>query len=214
MRKKNKISFIPPIIENGKVISEPDKKSEIFNKLFWLKMQCASLALALHWHCTGRYWQTCTRFTPKEEFWKACPTLTLEVAKLCREIKTSNGFHCGIPRNILTLRWRRGSFGGSKSRYYFWGLETKFEIVFHFLSPLSLGVVSKSAWLALEVPNWPCWEGRTNVGKIKSPPFSQFSLFLWIFGGVLDLGNLCQGTKTEVKRPEGLQLEVGAPKLY
>ena len=53
MRKKNKISFIPPIIENGKVISEPDKKSEIFNKLFWLKMQCA------------RYWQTYTRFTPK-----------------------------------------------------------------------------------------------------------------------------------------------------
>ena len=40
-RKKNKISFIQPIIQNGKVISEPDKKSEIFNNLFWLKLQCA-----------------------------------------------------------------------------------------------------------------------------------------------------------------------------
>ena len=32
--RKNKVSFIPPIIEDGKVISEPDKKSEIFNKFF------------------------------------------------------------------------------------------------------------------------------------------------------------------------------------
>ena len=92
--RKNKVSFIPPIKENGKVISEPNKKSEIFNKFFASKCSVPGAD------------EPAPDLPPRDEILESLSnfnTSPIEVAKLCREIKKSNGSHCGIPGKFLSL---------------------------------------------------------------------------------------------------------------
>ena len=90
-KRKNKVSFIPPIIEDGKVITEPEKKSDIFNKFFASKCSVPGAE------------EPAPDLPQKEDISENLANFNTEVAKLCREIKKSNSSHCGIPGKFLAL---------------------------------------------------------------------------------------------------------------
>ena len=82
--KKNKVSFIPPIIEDDKVITEPEKKSDIFNKFFASKCSVPGAdEPAPDLPSKEGIFETLSNFN----------TSPIEVAKLCRDIKKSNSSH-------------------------------------------------------------------------------------------------------------------------
>ena len=75
LMRKNKVSIIPPIIEDGKVITEPEKKSDIFNKFFASK--CS----------VPRAEEPAPDLPQKEDIFEKLSnfnTSPIEVAKLCR----------------------------------------------------------------------------------------------------------------------------------
>ena len=94
LMKTNKVSDIPPIIEEGLVVTEPESKANIFNQHFASK---ASVPGA----------NDPAPLLPQKdsilEGLSVINTSHIEVAKLCRDIKKSNSSHCGIPGKFLAL---------------------------------------------------------------------------------------------------------------
>ena len=94
LMKSNKVSDLPPIIEEGSVITDPKTKANIFNKHFASK---ASVPGAN---------DPAPNLLQKQEVFEGLSkinTSPIEVAKLCRDIKKSNSSQCGIPGKFLAL---------------------------------------------------------------------------------------------------------------
>ena len=76
------------------VITEPEKKSDIFNKFFASKCSVPGAE------------EPAPDLPPKESIFETLSnfnTSPIEVAKLCRDIKKSSSSHCGIPGKFLAL---------------------------------------------------------------------------------------------------------------
>ena len=94
LMKNNKVSEIPPIIDNDKVIKDSKQKSDIFNSFFAEKATVAGAD------------DPAPELPPKEDIFEKLAiinTSPIEVAKLCRDIKKSNSSHCGIPGKFLAM---------------------------------------------------------------------------------------------------------------
>ena len=92
--KNNKISRIPPIIENDQVITDPQQKADIFNKFFASKSSVQNAQ------------DPAPVLPPRNDIFEnlsSINTSPIEVAKLCRDIKKSSSSHCGVPGKFISL---------------------------------------------------------------------------------------------------------------
>jgi hypothetical protein len=92
--KNNKISRIPPIIENDQVITDPQQKADIFNNFFASKSSVQNAQ------------EPAPDLTPRNDIFEnlsSINTSPIEVAKLCRDIKKSSSSHCGVPGKFISL---------------------------------------------------------------------------------------------------------------
>ena len=94
LMKTQKVSNIPPILDNGKVVTGAQAKCKIFNDYFASKAtvpgnndQVPNLPL---------------RDDIKENL-SNVNTSYIEIAKLCREIKKSKTSHCGLPGKFISM---------------------------------------------------------------------------------------------------------------
>jgi hypothetical protein len=94
LMKNNKISHIPPIIEDEQVVTDPKEKADIFNNFFASKSSVQGAE------------DPAPILPPKENIFEKLSSINtspIEVAKLCRDIKKSNSSHCGVPGKFLAL---------------------------------------------------------------------------------------------------------------
>ena len=94
LMKNNKISHIPPIIEDEQVVTDPKEKADIFNNFFASKSSVQGAE------------DPAPVLPPKENIFEKLSSINtspIEVAKLCRDIKKSNSSHCGVPGKFLAL---------------------------------------------------------------------------------------------------------------
>ena len=94
LMKNNKISRIPPIIENGQVITDPQQKADIFNNFFASKSSVKNAQ------------DPAPDLPPRNDIFEKLDSINtspIEVAKLCRDIKKSCSSHCGVPGKFLAL---------------------------------------------------------------------------------------------------------------
>ena len=94
LMKNNKISRIPPIIENEQVITDPQKKADIFNSFFASKSSVKNAQ------------DPAPDLPPRDDIFENLSNINtspIEVAKLCRDIKKSSSSHCGVPGKFIAL---------------------------------------------------------------------------------------------------------------
>ena len=94
LMKNNKISSIPPIIENDHVITDPQQKAEIFNSFFASKSSVSNAQ------------DPALELPPRNDIngnLSNINTSPIEIAKLCRDIKKSSSSHCGVPGKFIAL---------------------------------------------------------------------------------------------------------------
>ena len=94
LMKNNKVSHIPPIIDKEEVVTDPERKSNIFNEFFAEKATVEGAD------------EPAPELPPRDDIFEKLGqinTSPIEVAKLCRDIKKSNSSHCGIPGKFLAI---------------------------------------------------------------------------------------------------------------
>ena len=94
LMKTQKVSNIPPILDNGKVVTDAQAKCKIFNDYF------ASKAAV-----PGNDNQV-PNLPPRDDINENLSNVNtsyIEIAKLCREIKKSKTSHCGLPGKFISM---------------------------------------------------------------------------------------------------------------
>ena len=94
LMKNQKISSIPPLIENEQVINDPKTKSNLLNDLFASKSTVSGAS------------DPVPHLEKKDDILSSLSminTSPIEVAQLIRQIKKSNSSFCGIPGKFLGL---------------------------------------------------------------------------------------------------------------
>jgi hypothetical protein len=94
LMKNQKTSYMPPLIQNDKIVNDPKDKSEILNDIFAAKATV-----------TGND-DPVPELEPLENVLTNLNTINtspLEIAQMLRIIKQSNSSHCGIPGKVLNI---------------------------------------------------------------------------------------------------------------
>ena len=94
LMRNNKVSHVPPIVENGNIVTDSEVKSNIFNNFFASRASVDGAE------------DVAPNLPPKEDIFESLTTFNtsyIEVAKLCRDIKKSNSSHCGVPGKFIAL---------------------------------------------------------------------------------------------------------------
>ena len=94
LMRTNKVSSIPPLLEGGDIINDPEAKSNFLNKHFASKASLTGAddpapILPIKDTVLGKL--------------SIVNTSRIEVAKLCRDIKKSNSSHCGVSGKFLSI---------------------------------------------------------------------------------------------------------------
>ena len=94
LMKTQKVSTIPPILDNGKVVTDAQAKCKIFNDYFASKASVPGND------------DEVPNLTPRDDINENLTTVNtsyIEVAKLCRDIKKSKISHCGLPGKFISM---------------------------------------------------------------------------------------------------------------
>ena len=94
LMKTQKVSTVPPILDNDKVVTDAQAKCKIFNDYFASKASVPGND------------DEVPNLVPRDEIQDNLATINtsyIEVAKLCREIKKSKTSHCGLPGKFISM---------------------------------------------------------------------------------------------------------------
>ena len=94
LMKTQKVSSIPPIFDQNKVVTGAQEKCDIFNKYFSAKATVEGED------------DPVPNLTPREDILEnlnQINTSYIEVAKFCRDIKKSNSSHCGLSGKFIAM---------------------------------------------------------------------------------------------------------------
>ena len=94
LMKTQKVSTIPPILDNGKVVTDAQAKCKIFNDYFASKASVQGND------------DVVPNLMPRDDILENLSNINtsyIEVAKLCRDIKKSKTSHCGLPGEFISM---------------------------------------------------------------------------------------------------------------